>query len=80
MTLSTCRSGSCVENSFCRVPNMALATQNGVSRVSVFFSQSLISSCIWCSGLAVRFQLMDRSDLMLGGILCALYALNRFVV
>jgi len=42
MTLSTCRSGSCVENSFCRVPNMALATQNGVSRVSVFFSQSLI--------------------------------------
>lgn len=80
MTLSTCRSGSYVETSFCRVQNLALAIQNGVSRVSVVFSQSLIFPCIWCSELAVRFQLMKHSDLVLGGIFCALCALNRFVV
>ena len=80
MTLSTCRSGSCVENSFCHVQNVALPTQNGVNRVSVSFSRSLIFPCIWCSELAVRFQLMNRSDLMLGGIFCASCALSRFVV
>lgn len=80
MALSTCRSGSCVENSFCRVQNVALATQNGVNRVSASFSRSLIFPCIWCSELAVRFQLMDRSDLMLGVIFCASCALSRFVV